>query len=65
MLKKLIMLLLGIFLTSVGLVFIITYVNLFTIGYSFKEYLFFIIKRWECIFIIPGLLLIIFNLKKG
>lgn len=40
MLKKLIMLLLGIFLTSVGLVFIITYVNLFTIDYSFKEYLF-------------------------
>ena len=35
MLKKLIMLLLGIFLTSVGLVFIITYVNLFTLPYKF------------------------------
>ena len=41
--------LLGFGLSIIGFVFIISYLNLLTIGYNFKEYVNFITRRPECI----------------
>ena len=54
---------LGIILSSVGLMFIILYLNLLTMGYSFLEYVHFISTRIECLLLIFGLLLLFFSLK--
>jgi len=56
----------GFFLSVIGFTFIITYLNLLTIGYTFFEYLSFIIKRIECIIAIVGIIFINISLyKKG
>ena len=65
MLFKLLTLIIGILLTSFSLTFIIIYVNLLTIGYTFINYVNYIFRRWECLLIIPGVLLIVYVLKKG
>ncbi len=39
----------GFGLTVIGLVYIISYLNLLTVGYNFKEYVQFIISRIECL----------------
>lgn len=49
--------LIGFGFMTIGLTYIIIYLNLFSIGYTFKEYLGFIIKRFECIIFIIGLLI--------
>ena len=36
---------LGIFFSALGLTFIILYLNLLTMGYSFLEYVYFIIRK--------------------
>ncbi len=56
---------LAIILCSVGLFFSILYLNLFTIGYTFLEYVYFIIRRVECNCFIIGLLFLLFGIKKG
>ena len=49
---------------SVGLFFIILYLNLFTIGYTFLEYVYFIIRRVECNCFLLGILLLLVSIKK-
>lgn len=47
----------GFGLTVISLSFIIIYLNLLTIGYTFIDYLRFISKRIECLNILLGILL--------
>ena len=61
--RKYIFFLIGIILISLSITFQILYLNLLTIGYSFFEYLLFIVKRLECLIIIPGIILIFTMLK--
>ena len=43
----------------IGMSYIIVYSNLLTFGYTFKEYLEYLISRYECLYFIIGLLIII------
>ena len=53
----------GILLTSIGIVFILLYLNLLVMGYSIIRYLLFIITNiWTILFFI-GLLLIFLSTK--
>lgn len=46
--------LLGFGLTVMGCTYWMIYLNLFTVGYTFKEYFFFCMKRIECIYALGG-----------
>ena len=48
----------------VGECFIILYFNLFTFGYTIKEYLYFIFSKIECYLFIIGLIMEIIVLRK-
>ena len=65
MLFKFLTLIIGILLTGFSLTFIIIYINLLSIGYTFINYVNYISRRWGCLLIIPGVLLIIYALRKG
>lgn len=45
----------GFGLTVIGITYIIIYLNLFTIGYNFFDFVHFIIRRIECINVILGI----------
>lgn len=52
--------------TTIGFSFMILYLNLMTIGYKFKDYVNFIIRRPECYFWLFGFIIMtisIFNIK--
>ena len=53
--NKVLLFLFGFGLTVIGFTFIITYLNLTTMGYSYLDYLKFIIRRIECFFAIIGI----------
>lgn len=59
MLARTFVFLIGFGLTVIGSVYIISYLNLITIGYNFEEYVNFISRRIECIYMVIGLILII------
>ncbi|MGM9834290.1 MAG: hypothetical protein ACI31M_00735 [Bacilli bacterium] len=61
--KRIIFLILGIILSSIGLMFIVLYLNLLTIGYNFKDYVKFIISKMECILFLIGIIIIIVSLE--
>ena len=65
MLKKIIMFLSGIFITSYSLMFIIIYLNLLKMGYNFLEYLKYVFTHFECLMIFIGIFLIIISLRKN
>ena len=65
MLIKIFGFILGIFLSALGLTFIIVYFNLLNMEYSFLDYVNFIIRRIECWLIILGVVLICVSLRKG
>ena len=54
--NRVLLFLIGFGLTVVGFTFIITYLNLTTIGYSFFDYLKFIIRRLECVLAVVGII---------
>lgn len=64
MLLKIFMFLTGIFLSALSLMFITMYSNLLIMGYSFYEYVNFIIRRVECLIIIIGIILIVLSMRK-
>ena len=64
MIMKVIVFLTGIFLISISLSFIIIYINLLNMGYSFFEYVNFIIRRIEIIALIPGMFLVFLSMLK-
>ncbi len=58
--------LLGFGLTVIGCTYIITYLNLCTLGYSLKDYLQFIFSRVECLSAIVGFSIMTISIyKKG
>lgn len=66
MLKRVFLFFVGFGLTVIGFTFIITYLNLTTMGYSVLDYIKFIIRRIECILGVVGIVLINIALyKKG
>ena len=54
--------LLGFGLTTIGSVYIICYLNLFSIGYNFFQYVNFIIRRIECLNMPIGIIIMILSL---
>lgn len=42
----------------IGFTYIITYMNLMTMGYSYIDYLSFIVSRIECLFALIGFILV-------
>ena len=56
--NRVLLFLIGFGLTVIGFTFIITYLNLTTIGYSFFDYLKFIIRRLECVLAVVGIIFI-------
>lgn len=57
MITKILIMLLTMFFTSVGLTYIIIYINLFTFGYTIKEYIIFIFKQPESYLFFIGLII--------
>lgn len=55
---KILFFLLGFGLLVIGFTYLITYLNLLSIGYSFYEYIIFISRRVECWFSIIGFIII-------
>ena len=55
-------LILGFFMALIGSVYIITYLNLMTVGYNFLEYVNFIIRRTECIIFMIGMILMLLSI---
>lgn len=63
MLKKIVLFSLGINICSISLMYIIIYLNLLKMGYSFIDYIKFILTRIECLSLIIGIILIKISLK--
>lgn len=65
--KKIFLFLIGFGLSIIGFMYIITYLNLLTIGYNFLYYANFISRRIECLYAPLGLILIFIsiNIDKG
>ena len=61
--KKILFNIMGIIIIIISTIYILTYLNLVNIGFTFKEYIFFIIKRIECIILIVGTLILRINNK--
>lgn len=57
--------LVGFGLTVIGFVYIISYLNLLSIGYNFLEYVQYIVRRVECINAPLGIIIMFFTLNKG
>lgn len=51
----------GCILTIIGAIFVISYLNMLDIGYSITEYFYFIFHRLECLCIILGIMILVFN----
>ena len=60
---KLFLFLVGFGLSIIGFMYIITYLNLLTIGYNFLQYVNFIIRRIECLYAPIGLVLIFISIN--
>ena len=65
MILKIFLFLIGFGLTTIGFVYIISYLNLLYIGYNFLEYVNFIIRRIECLNAIIGIILMIIAIFIG
>ena len=64
MIMKAILFVIGIVLISISISFLIIYINLLNMGYTFSEYVNFIIRRLEIIAFIPGVCLVIISMLK-
>ena len=65
MLFRIFLFLLGFGLTTVGFVYIISYLNLINIGYNFLEYVNFIIRRIECLNALFGIAIMTLSITLG
>lgn len=57
MLMRIFFFLIGFGLSIIGFVYIISYLNLLTIGYNFLEYVNFISRRFECLCALLGIIM--------
>ncbi len=62
MLTRLFFFLLGFGLTILGFVYIISYLNLLTLGYNFLYYVNFIIRRIECLNALIGIIIMLISI---
>lgn len=62
MANRLFFLLVGFGLTTIGFVYIISYLNLLTMGYNLAYYIKFIFRRIECFYAIIGIIIIILTI---
>ena len=53
----------GLLMCSIGIAFMFLYLNLITMGYSFWEYVKFIISRMECNCVFVGIILILLTVR--
>ena len=60
--RKIFFLLVGFGLTVIGFTYIISYLNLLTIGYNFIDYVKFIIRRVECLIAFVGIIIMSISL---
>lgn len=65
MLLKIFIFLIGFGLTTIGLVYIIAYLNLLTLGYNFLDYVNFIIRRIECLNTFLGIIIMNISIYIG
>ena len=61
---RIVILLIGYILSVIGLFFIFLYLNLLAIGYSFFEFVYFIIRSIYCDLFFVGVILIILSLRR-
>ena len=62
MIIRFVFFLIGFGFMIIGSIYIISYLNLITIGYNFLEYVKFIIGRFECLFFVIGFLIMILSI---
>lgn len=62
MIQKILLFLFGYSLTLIGLIYVISYLNILTLGYNFLFYVKFIFSRIECLYTIFGLILIFLSI---
>ena len=62
MLTRVFFFLIGFGLTILGFIYIISYLNLLTIGYNFLDYVNFIIRRIECINAVIGVIIMLISI---
>jgi hypothetical protein len=62
MLIKVFFFLIGFGLTILGFVYIISYLNLLTLGYNFLDYVNFIIRRIECLNAFIGIIIMLLSM---
>ena len=62
---KIFLYILGIVLSSIGLTYIIIYLNLLVMGFTFIDYLKYVFSKIECILFFIGYIMLIILLKKG
>lgn len=62
MLVRIFFFLLGFGLTVIGFIYIISYMNLLSLGYNFLDYVKFIISRIECLYALFGIIIIILTI---
>lgn len=65
MIRRFIVFLFGYSLTLIGLIYIISYLNLLSIGYNFSYYVKFIFRRIECLYTFIGIILIYISINIG
>ncbi len=61
MLVKVFFFLIGFGLTILGFIYIISYLNLLTLGYNFFDYVHFIIRRIECLNAFIGIIIMLIS----
>ena len=62
MLVRIFFFLIGFGLTLIGFIFIISYLNLLSLGYNFYEYVNFIIRRIECLYSVVGIIIMLLTI---
>ena len=62
--EKIIYFFIGVFLVSISSIFLILYLNLLNMGYSFFDYLLYCFTKLECLIVIPGILILYFKFIK-
>ena len=63
MFARIILFLIGFGLTVIGFVYIISYLNLLTIGYNFLDYVKFISRQIECLYALIGLIIMTLSIS--
>ena len=66
MITRIFFFLIGFFLIVMGIMYMIIYLNLLSFGYNFLEYLTYILNHYECLVIIPGIIIVLLCIfRKG